>query len=261
MAVARRRERAGGELHQIGRQLLVRQVQLAAGLQPLEHRARLDDQVVNREVGWGQIDGLPQLGAPGFQPQFRQSLDQIEAPAAELAAVPGLPQPAGRLQQVCASVAPPQALQGRIVEALPSQADPRHAGAQVGLQPGLIEAGRIQLQADLGAGGEAELPVQGRQQCAHLLGCEHRGSAATEVHRAEGRPRRSGGDFPLQQRQVSVDRAAAGVTRSAAGPIPERHHGEVAVEAAPVAEGDVQIGTAGRPGRSRAQGLFGLVAP
>ena len=261
MAVARRRQRAGGELHQIGRQLLVRQVQLAAGLQPLEHRARLDDQVVNREVRRRQIDGLPQLGAPGFQLHPRQSLDQIEAPAPEVAAVLGRAQPTGRLQQVGASVAPPQALQHRVVEALSPQADPRHAGAQVGLKPGLIEAGRIQLQADLGAGGEAEMPAQGPQQCAHLLGCEHRGSAATEVHRAQGRPRRSGGDLPLQQLQVSGDRAAAGVTRRAAGPIPERHHGEVAVEAAPVAEGDVQIGAAGRPGRRRAEGLFGLVTP
>jgi len=38
----------GGELHQIRRQIALRQVQGTALLEALEHRARLHDQVVHR---------------------------------------------------------------------------------------------------------------------------------------------------------------------------------------------------------------------
>ena len=108
-------------------------------------------------MGRGQGHGLGQLLAPVRQPLLGQPLDQVEAPAGQSALLVDLLQPPGRLQQVVAAMAPPQPLQDPIVKALAAQADPVDAGGEISGQAGPIETGRVQLQADLGSGGQAEV--------------------------------------------------------------------------------------------------------
>ena len=97
----------------------------------------------------------------------------------------GLCQPAGGLSQLVAAVAASQGLEHAIVEALAPQAHPVHARGEIAGEAALIEAGRIQLQADLRPGDKAESLAQAAQQCVHLGRGEHGGGAATQVHRAE----------------------------------------------------------------------------
>jgi len=76
----------------------------------------------------------------------------------------------------------PQALQHRIVKALAAQADSVHPGLQVCRQAVLIKAGRIQLQADLGTGSQAETLLQGGQQGPHLGGEQQGWGPTAEIH-------------------------------------------------------------------------------
>ena len=107
MAIAGGLEGLGRQLHQVGAQVGVGELQLAPALAPGPYRARFDDQVVDREVGRGQGHGLGQLVAPGGQPLPGQPLDQVQAPAGQFAPLAGLIEPGRRLEQVGAAVAPP----------------------------------------------------------------------------------------------------------------------------------------------------------
>ena len=205
MAVAGGLEGLGRQLHQVGTQVGVGQLQLTPALAPGKHRARFNDQVIDREVGRRQGHGLGQLLAPGGQPLLGQPLDQVQAPAGQIAPLAGLVEPGGRLQQVGAAVAPSQPFQHGVIETLAAQAHPVDAGGEITGQAGPIEAGRIHFQADLGPRGEAEVGSQGRQQGSHLGWGEHRGRAASDVHGGQGRPRWGGGNLAQQQLQVASD--------------------------------------------------------
>ena len=241
MAIAGTAQQPLREFHQVGRQIIVGQVETAAGLAAREHRAGLDDQVVDREVGRPFGDRPAQLLAPVVEGLGRQGLDQIEAPAAQAAVSAGSAQPVAGLEQIGSPMPPAEGGQHGVIEALPPQAHPVDAGGQITRQPRLIEAGRIHLQADLRPWGQSVAPPQRRQQRRHLGGGEHRGRAAAEVDGGEWRTRRRDRDLRVQQLQVGRDRGGTTAARPI-GPIPQGHHGEIAVKTSPVAEGDVQVG-------------------
>jgi hypothetical protein len=179
-----------------------------------------------------------------------KALDQIETPAGQIATPLGRPQPGAGLLQIGAAVAASEAGQHGVVEALAAQAHPVDARLQVSGQAGVVKAGGIELQGHLGAGHPAKSLVEGRQQRRHLLRREQRGGAAAEIHRGQGWTSGGGGDLPVQQGEIGADRGGSRTARPI-GAIPERNHGEIAVEAAAVAEGDVQVGGAGRPRHGR----------
>ena len=83
VAVASSTELGPGELHQIGAQVGIGELQLAAIVALGKHGAGLQGEVVDGEVGRCQGNGLAQLVAPLIQVLTRQPLDQIQAPAAE----------------------------------------------------------------------------------------------------------------------------------------------------------------------------------
>ena len=107
VAIAGGLQRLGRQFHQVGAQVGIGQLQLAPALAPGKHRARFNDQVVDREVGRGQGHGLGQLVAPGGQPLLGQPLDQVQAPAGQLPPLAGLIEPGRGLEQVGAAVATP----------------------------------------------------------------------------------------------------------------------------------------------------------
>ena len=133
----------GRGLHQVGTQVLIRQAQLAPFLLARKHRARLNDQVIHREMGGPQGQGLLQLlvpvgehlgGGPGTgnrgTGKGRQPLDQVQAPAAQGTPPFGGIKPCGGFNHIGAPMAPPQGRQHPIVQALPPQADAVDAGGQ-----------------------------------------------------------------------------------------------------------------------------------
>ena len=188
MAKTRSRQGDGGQLHQIGGEVLFRQLELPAGLPPLKDRPRFHDQVIDREMGWIEGEGLVQLllPLPGGGP--RESLDQIQAPTHELSLSPRRLQPGGRLEQIRAAMPAAQTLQHRVIKTLAAEADAVDPRLEIALQAGLIKAGGIELQADLGTGREAEALPQAAEQSLDLRGREHRGGAAPHIDRGERRP-------------------------------------------------------------------------
>ena len=199
-------------------------------------------------MGWLQGRRLQQLGAPVLELLARQRLDQVQAPAPQLPPGLGLGQPAGRLDQILAAMSSPQGGEHLIIEVLAPQAHPIHPGPQIGGQPLAVKTGRIQFQGDFGAGGDPEATLQGLDQRQHLDRIEQRGGAAAEVDGGQGWAGPTGGDLPLEQGQIGLDRGGARLAGGGPGPIPQGHHWEIAIEAAPMAEGDVQIGAARRIG-------------
>jgi len=88
---------------------------------------------------------------------------------------------------------------------------------------------------------QAEAALQGLQDPRHLGTAEHRRGATAQVHRRQRWAAGGGGDLLVQQLQVGGDGAGGGPV----GPVPEGHHREIAVETAPVAERDVDVGGSG----------------
>ena len=263
VAVTRRGKAALADLHQVRRGVVIRKGQRSLPLQTLKHRAGFHDQVIEGEMGRPHGDGLREVRLPVAQHLLsgregtghrraagsssahqRNPLNQIKTPTAQFTGPAGPLQPAGGLKQIGAAVATAEAGQHGVIKALAAEAHPVDTGGQVAGQSGPIEAGRIHLQADLGGRGQAETARQSLQQPPHLVGSEHRGGAAAQVDGGEGRPRGRTGDLPMQQLQVGGDRGRSW-SAGAVGPIPQGHHREIAVEAAAVAEGDMEVGAAG----------------
>ena len=214
-----------------------------------KHGAGLQGEVVDGKVGRCQGNGLPQLAAPVAQVLTRQTLDQIQAPAAEGPAAQGLGQPAGGLQQVRAAVAATQPGEHGIVKALAAQAHPVYPGLQIASQAILVKTGWIKLQADLSSRSQAKPAAQSRQQGLQLGRRQQRRRAATEINRGKRWAGGRGGNLLQQQAEVGRNRGRPRRRRFAAGTVAQGHHRKVAIKATPVTKGDVQIGTARRPGQ------------
>ena len=157
-------------------------------------------------------------------------------------------QPAGGLQQVRAAVAATQPGEHGIVKALAAQAHPVYPGLQIARQAILVKTGWIKLQADLSSWSQAKPAAQSRQQGLQLGRRQQRGRAATEINRGKRGTGGRGGNLLQQQAEVGRNRGRPRRRRFAAGTVAEGHHRKVAIKATPVTKGDVQIGTARRPG-------------
>ena len=173
-------------------------------------------------------------------------MDQIEAPARQVTAAQGPGHPVDRLGQIGAAVAPAQALQHGVIKTLAAQAHPVDPCLEVTDQALLIKAGRIQLQGDFGPCVNPEALLQRIEQLPHLPRCQQGGSTTAQIDRGERWSTGAAGDLPLEQAQIGRDRGRTHLACCAASPIPQGHHGEVAVVAAAVTEGDMEIGAAGR---------------
>ena len=177
-----------GQVHEIRPQIGIRQVEFPPLPLPVKDGAGLHGQVVDGQMGRSQIHGLNKLPAPVAQgirglPKSGEPLNQIQAPAGERPLRVELLQPARRLQQVPATMAPTQRLKHVILETLAPEAGPVDACGHEAVQAGPVKAGRIQLHGDLRAGREAETSSEGRQHSPHLLRGEHGWRATAEVHR------------------------------------------------------------------------------
>ena len=240
-------ETMAGERHQLRCELLLRQLQLTPLLTAIKYRSWLHRQVIDRDVGRLHGDGLSQLLLPGEVGLSRQVLNQIKTPRAQLALPPCLPHPAAGLQQISAPVTTAQSSQNGIVKTLATEADAIHPGPEHRLQLPPIKAGGIHFKGDFRTLLKTETDLQRLEQSPDLSGREQRWGAAADVHRRKGRTPGCGCDLAVQQGQVITD---GGTPRSPLrmGPIPQRHHCEIAVVTTSMAEGNVEVSAAGRRG-------------
>ena len=202
VAIAGGGQGAPGELHQVCPLVLIRQVEGSLLLAPLKHGARFDAQVVDRQMGGLEANRLLELLAPSLQTspnRLRHPLDQIQAPTGQPPIQAGLRQPARRLNDIGAPVAPPEVREHLVVETLAAQADPVDSPRQIAAEPLLVKAGRIQFQGDLRPGGQAKPGSKSPHQIANLGRREQGWGAAPEIDRGERRPQRSRCNLLVQQ--------------------------------------------------------------
>ena len=236
-----------GERHQLRRQLLLRQIQLTPLLTALKHRAWLHRQVIHRDMGGIHGDGLRQLLLPGEAGLSRQVLDQIKTPGPQRALPQRLPHPAAGIQQISAPVTTAEPGENIIVKALATEADAVDPGPEHRIQLLPIKAGGIHLEGDFRTLLKTETDLQRLKQSLDLSGRQQRWGATADVHRRQGRTPGCSCDLAMQQGQVIAD---GGASRSPVrvGPIPQRHHSEIAVVTTSMAERNVEVGAAGRRG-------------
>ena len=188
---------------------------------------------------------LFQLIRPGRIRLIRQVADQIQTPAGETPLNNRCLQPSASLQEVRTAMATSQGRQNRIVKALSTQAHPIDPLLSEGVEIQPPKTGGIHLQADLRSALQPKAPTQGLQHLTDLERGEQRWSPTADIHRRQGRACRRQADLLEQLLEVQRDRPTAGAS-GGVGLITQRHHGEVAVKATPMAEGNVDVGASRR---------------
>ena len=235
-AVAGRGKRLVSDEVTLGEHIVVRRGQLAAPHARCQSRARLHGERVRRHMVGSGSDGGRQRAPPVGVGLPRRAVDQVQADVLE----PGRAGPrgaAGRTPRLVHAIEHRQHARHR---ALHPERNPGYALGPQFAEAGLVNAFRVGLRRHLGAGGQAELGVDGPQDVAEG-GRGHQGRRpAAKEHRAHRDVRTvfiSGehlaGERDLGEREAGV---AAHGYRGAAGR-PAEFGGSVGVEVAVAAAG------------------------
>ena len=247
-------ESLAGAGHQRNGQIVLRQVQFSQSLATVEHRSWFDRQVIDRKMRCPGIHSLFQLFNPVLQGLAWEILNQIQAPGPQHTIRVGRSHPGDRLQQINAPVTPSKLLEHGIIEALPPEADAVHTSGDHRCEVMLIEARGVHFQGDFRTWLKAKPAMESIQKRSDLIRRQQRRRATTDVDRRQGRTAWHISDLTMEKREVVLDRSAARPLFRL-DPISKRYDSEIAVVTAPMAEGNVEVGAAGREGIGHASGI------
>mgnify|MGYP001611871623 CR=1 FL=1 len=138
------------EVVQIAPEVIVGDRQLAGRAQAEERRARLDGQLIEREMLGRFRDGALELDGPGGQRLARPRINEIERIALEDRA-----RDRNGRERLLRRVQTAQFLERAIVERLHAERDTIDAGAAIAAEARGLHAGRIGLQRHFDVAGDA----------------------------------------------------------------------------------------------------------
>ena len=176
-----------------------------------------------------------EAGAPVVLGLAWRAVDQVEADALEA----GGPGPADDLRHPVGVVGAVEGGEHVRHRRLHAERHPGEAGRAQRRQGGLVDAVRVGLGRDLGAGQDPELVADGGQQLREVAGRQQGRRTAAEEHRGRGDV--GVAEHPAGEPHLCDGRGGVGRLRGAAAELGGRVGVEVAVAAAHRAERHVQV--------------------
>ena len=159
---------------------LIRNLQLARGVQAEERRLRFDGELVERQMLGGFRHRELQLVFPHLRGLVRPRIDQIEGIAVERRARDG-----NRIQCFARCVQTAQCFQGRIVQRLHAERHTIHTRRAITLEPRRFHTGRIGFQCNFDVGRDGPMLGDGIEDRADGLRLHQRWRAAAQKDRRD----------------------------------------------------------------------------
>src|SRR5579885_2883674 len=173
------------QLEEFAGKIVLRHGEIAAGIGRREGRARLDRELIERQVIAGERKGAVQLPPPGGDALSRPRIDEVEGEAREM-----LPRERERRQRLIEAVAAPEEGERFRIERLHPEGDAGDADrAEIGEARGLDRA-RIGFERHFEIAGKAPMLRDAFQHRRRRRRRHQRRRAAAEEDRGDGPPRR-----------------------------------------------------------------------